>query len=238
MEEGVNGAADEDVEADFGSVDDTAFDSPAAACDVAATTDAAADVADAAADVAAATTDVTSTSDQAAAADQAAASDRAADDDHAASIDDAVSDLSLEELMAMLPEEHAAPGEVKRLRATVAGLRRQVADLQGALRLSDSERVAQLRADFTVAFDAAVEVSKQFGQALLVGDRLHGMMEAARELLVRNECELPLDDMLKWQRLHGEMVRKLCESGVELRKLKSARPSVQRIARLQNVPIE
>ena len=101
-----------------------------------------------------------------------------------------------------------------------------------------SKRAAELRADFTVAFDAAVAVSKQFGQALLVGDRLHSMMEAARELLVRNECGLPLDDMLKWQRLHGEMVRKLCESGVELRELKSARPSVQRIARLQNVPIE
>ena len=42
---------------------------------------------------------------------------------------------------------------MERLRATVASLRRQVADLQGALQLTDSERVAQLKA-FMLADDS------------------------------------------------------------------------------------
>ena len=52
---------------------------------------------------------------------------------------------------------------------------------------------------------------------------------------MRSEGEMPLEDLLKWGDLHGKLVQTLCSRGRELRDLASARPSVQRIARLRNV---
>ena len=95
---------------------------------------------------------------------------------------------------------------------------------------------AKLRQEFNVALDVALDSSRSFRQALLVGNRLRALVEMADEMLARNQCMLGLQDLLKWQTLHAKMVSELVESGERLRALKSANPGVQETARLCATP--
>ena len=130
----------------------------------------------------------------------------------------------------------SATAETRRVLSTIKALREQVAGLQSELRLSESDRVSQLRQEFNIALDVALDASRSFRQAVLVGDRLHALVETANEMLTRNQCSLPLDDLLRWQTLHKTMVRALVESGEKLRALKSANPGVQSVVRICETP--
>ena len=149
---------------------------------------------------------------------------------------DAAESATAESATAESATAESATAETRRVLSTIKALREQVAGLQSELRLSESDRVSQLRQEFNIALDVALDASRSFRQAVLVGDRLHALVETANEMLTRNQCSLPLDDLLRWQTLHKTMVRALVESGEKLRALKSAIPGVQSVVRICETP--